>query len=164
MRDQDLAYPNITLSYLIQTVKDRIDQTQCRHVFMSKIAQHDKLMFDISKATKVLSQKQQESQELENHGPEQYDELILEIRELEENIQGYLIQIELVEDELERLRTKWPSIDEEINSDMTVCMSPRKERSTKQMVSQLDGPVLRTLLWGILESYSKSEVSVFEIF
>lgn len=127
---------------LEKTVKDRVDQTQCRRAYEAKMAEHDKLMKDMSNEVKILNQRKKESQQLEHLDPEQYDELVLLIRELEENVQGYLIQIELVEDDIEKLRAKWPSV-ENVTGNRSICMSPRKEESTKQMITRLDGPVLR---------------------
>lgn len=144
---------------LEKTVKDRVDQTQCKQAYESKAAEHDKLMLAMSEEVKILNQLKKQSRELEKFDPKQHDELLLQMRELEENVQGYLIQIEIVEDELEKLRSKWPSVDKDIGTNGEVCLSPRKEESTKQMISRLESPILRTLLWGILESYSKSEVS-----
>ena len=142
---------------LEKTVKDRVDQTQCRQAYEVKVAEHDKLMLAMSQEVEALNQRKKESHELEKFDPKHHDELLLHIRELEENVQGYLIQIELVEDDLEKLRAKCPSIEDIGRKKQTT--SPRKEESTKQMIAQLDSPVLRTLLWNLLESYSKSEVS-----
>jgi hypothetical protein len=127
---------------LEKTVKDRVDQTQCRRAYEAKMAEHDKLMKDMSNEVKILNQRKKESQQLEHLDPEQYDELVLLIRELEENVQGYLIQIELVKDDIDKLRAKWPSV-ENVTGNRSICMSPRKEESTKQMITRLDGPVLR---------------------
>ena len=108
---------------------------------------------------KLLNQFKAESQELENADPEVHDKLLSFIRELEESVQGLLIQIDLVEDELEKLRSKWPSVENAVQvGASTMCTSPRKQESTKQMLSQLESPMLRTLLWSLLDSYSKTEV------
>ncbi|KAL7517721.1 hypothetical protein ACHAWX_002619 [Stephanocyclus meneghinianus] len=143
---------------LEKTVKDRVDQTQCRRAYEAKIAEHEKLMMAMSKEVKLLNQRKKESSELEHLDPDHYDELVLLIRELEENVQGYLIQIELVEDDLEKLRSRWPSVENESSDNKLICTSPRKEESTKQMISRLEAPVLRTLLWSVLDSCTKSEV------
>ena len=144
---------------LEKTVKDRVDQTQCRQAYEVKVAEHNKLMLAMSQEVETLNQRKKESHELEKFDPEHHDELMLLIRELEENVQGYLIQIELVEDELEKLRAKCPSVEDTGKKKHVVCASPRKEESTKQMIATLESPILRTLLWSLLESYSKSEVS-----
>jgi hypothetical protein len=144
---------------LEKTVKDRVDQTQCRQTYKLKVAEHDRLMHVMSQEVKILNQRKKASKELE-----QYDELMSHMLELEDNVQSYLIQIELVEDELEKLRAKWPSVDEEVHDNKSICLSPRKEESTQQMLSRLDSPVLCTLLWNVLDSYSKSEVSASYLF
>jgi hypothetical protein len=128
---------------LEKTVKDRVDQTQCRRAYEVKMAEHERLMMAMSKEVKLLNQRKKESCELEHLDPEQFDELVLLIRELEENVQGYLIQIELVEDDLEKLRARWPSVEHEFSDNKLICTSPRKEESTKQMLSRLEAPVLR---------------------
>jgi hypothetical protein len=149
-----------SLKYVLEkTVRDRVDQNQCRQAYEVKVAEHEKLMLAMSQEVHLLNQRKKESQELEKFDPEQHDELMVLMRELEENVQSYLIQIDLVEDDLEKLRSKWPSVEQESRSSLS-CTSPRKEESTKHMLSRLEGPVLRTLLWNLVESYSKSEVSL----
>ncbi|KAL3798424.1 hypothetical protein HJC23_005077 [Cyclotella cryptica] len=134
----------ISLKFVLEKiVKDRVDQTQCRRAYEVKMAEHEKLMMAMSKEVKLLNQRKKESRELEHLDPDHYDELVLLIRELEENVQGYLIQIELVEDDLEKLRARWPSVEHEFSDNNSICMSPRKEESTKQMLSRLEAPVLR---------------------
>jgi hypothetical protein len=140
-------------------VRDRVDQTHCRQAYKLKVAEHDKLMLAMSQELKVLNQRKKGSKEPEKFDPQTHDELMSHILELEDSVQSYLIQIELVEDELEKLRDKWPAVDGEECDDNSLCLSPRKEETTKQMLSRLDSPVLRTLLWNVLDSYSKSEVS-----
>jgi len=143
---------------LEKTAKDRVDQTLCRREYEVKVAEHDKLMLAMSEEVKLLNQRKAESQELENADPEVHDKLLSFIRELEESVQGLLIQIDLVEDELEKLRSKWPSVENAVQvGASTMCTSPRKQESTKQMLSQLESPMLRTLLWSLLDSFSKSE-------
>lgn len=146
---------------LEKTAKDRVDQTLCRREYEVKVAEHDKLMLAMSEEVELLNKRKAESRELENADPEQHDELLSLIRELEENVQGLLIQIDLVEDELEKLRSRWPSVEKAVQVGANaMCTSPRKQESTKQMLSQLESPMLRTLIWSLLDSYSKSEVGI----
>lgn len=134
-----------SLIFVIEkTVSDRVTKSQNKDSFQSKIVDHEKLLETMSNEVKLLNKQKRESRQMK---PESSDDLQSLIQEHEGNVQDLLIQIELVENDLESMRTK------EAMSKVS-----HREDSTKKMISKLDSPVLRTLIWKLLDSYSASEV------
>jgi hypothetical protein len=111
----------------------------------------------MAKEVKLINRRKKERQTLD---PEGTAKIISEIKEHEENVQEYQLQLELVENDMEQLRAKCPSIEDIFFDDDAKNKLSRGKEPALKMIAKLDGPVLRSLLWNFLESYVGSEVRV----
>mmetsp|Transcript_19660 Transcript_19660/g.42142 ORF Transcript_19660/g.42142 Transcript_19660/m.42142 type:complete len:965 (-) Transcript_19660:100-2994(-) len=77
-----------------------------------------------------------------------------QIREREDTVQELQLHIELLENDLEQIRSKCPSIEDRVFEEDAM----DENGPALKMITKLDATVLRTLLWNLLESYTASEI------
>ena len=136
---------------LEKIVSDRVALSQSRNAYESKVVQHGRLMQAMAKEARELHQRQQEYQAAENS--EITDYIATHIRDHEDAVEQLQLQIELLENELEQLRAKHPTIEEDVFEDDVV------DDGHLKMIAKLhDGPVLRTIISNLLESYVAAEL------
>jgi DNA repair exonuclease SbcCD ATPase subunit len=138
---------------LDKTVTDRVLLTQNRLVYKSKVALRESLFHSLTTETKMLNSMKRECEAMEHSIEKNAD-----IKDREDNIQDFLIQIELVENYIEELRAKFPMIEDESVHDAFDEHEP-----ALKLLSKLNSSDLRTLLLRFLSSTYLSEVSFYHV-
>ena len=143
-----------SLKFLLEkTVADRVAFTQTKEAYTAKVIEHGELMQSLAKEAKVINTWKRE---YENTDPNTsvVQDVLLEIRDHEDTVQELQLKLELVENDLDQLRSKFPSVQDDVSDDDTRIGNG----SGLKMIAKLDGPVLRTLLWNLLDSYFNVEL------
>ena len=135
---------------LDKAVSDRVALTQNRLVYKSKVALRESLFHSMTTEAKILNYMKREREAMENG---HLNELSADIKDREENLQDFLIQMELVEKNLEELQAKFPRIEDDTDDIFD------EHEPTLKMLSKLNGSDLRNLLLRFLRSTYSSEVS-----
>jgi len=143
-----------SIKFLLEkTVSDRVTLSIYRQSYESKIVEHGKLMQSIAKEVRKLKKRKRAYQSLDQHDSEV---TLAEIKECEEAVQDLQLKLELVENDLDQLRAKCPSVeDSEEDAKENII---HENASALKLISKLEGPALRTLLWNFLESLIHSEL------
>jgi hypothetical protein len=132
---------------LDKTISDRVALTQNRLVYKSKVALRESLFHSMTTEAKILNNMKREREGMKNgHSNE-------DIKDREDNLQDFLIQMELVEKNLEELQAKFPRIEDETDDAFD------EHEPALKMLSRLNGSDLRNLLLRFLSSTYSSEVS-----
>jgi len=141
-----------SIKFLLEkTVSDKVTLSQNKDLYESKVFEHGKLMQAMAKEAKIIHTRRREYKTADSDSAEK---IAAEIREHEDSVQEFQLQIELLENDLEQLRAKCPSIEDSVFDE-----DEKDENGpAMKMMTKLDGPVLRTLLWNLLESYIASEL------
>ncbi|KAL7540949.1 hypothetical protein ACHAXR_011794 [Thalassiosira sp. AJA248-18] len=141
-----------SIKFLLEkTVSDRVTFSQCRDAYESKVVEHGQLMQALAKEAKRLRERRTDYQATDC---ENTAEITAQIRDHEETVQELQLQIELLETDLEQLRVKCPNLEDRVfDEDGTDENGP-----VLKMITKLDGPVLRTLIWNLLQSYVSAEL------
>eukprot|EP00985_Skeletonema_marinoi_P007929 scaffold3536_cov203-Skeletonema_marinoi.AAC.8 len=143
-----------SLKFLLEkTVADRVTFAQTKETYTTKVIEHGELMQLLAKEAKVINTWKRE---YNNTDPNTsvVEDVLFEIKEHEDTVQQLQFKLELVENDLDQLRSKCPSVEEDSSDEDTKVGNS----SALKMVSKLDGPVLRTLLWNLLDSYYTTEL------
>jgi hypothetical protein len=143
-----------SLKFLLEkTVADRVSFTQTKEAYTTKVIEHGELMQLLAKESKVINTWKRE---YNNTDPNTsvVEDVLFEIKEHEDTVQQLQLKLELVENDLDQLRSKFPSVEEDTSDEETRIGNG----SALKMIAKLDGPVLRTLLWNLLDSYFSSEL------
>ena len=133
---------------LDKTVSDQVQLSQNRLIYKSKAQQREDLLQSMKTEVTLLNELKRECESMEFEPPV---EMLSEVTDREDNVQDFLIQIELVENSLEELQAKYPTIEDDNE------VFDEHEPALK-MISKLNGPVLRTLMLDLLGSCYTSEV------
>eukprot|EP00986_Skeletonema_menzelii_P003739 scaffold1185_cov143-Skeletonema_menzelii.AAC.33 len=143
-----------SLKFLLEkTVADRVSFAQTKEAYTAKVIEHGELMQLLAKEAKIINTWKRE---YNNADPNTsvVEDVMSEIKEHEETVQQLQLELELVENDLDQLRSKYPSIEEDASEEDTQIGNG----SALKMIAKLDGPVLRTLLWSLLDSYYTTEL------
>lgn len=136
---------------LDKTASDCVTLSQNKDAYESKVIEHGKLMQAMAKEAKQLHELRQEYKSADH---ESVEGLATEISEREDTVQDLQLQIEFLENDMENLREKFPQIESQLFEDDTM----DENGPTLKMIAKLNGPVLRTLLWKLMESYIAAEL------
>jgi chromosome segregation ATPase len=147
-----------SLRFLLEkTVSDRVTLSQQLEAYETKVVEHGKLMQSMAKEVNFLNKRKRERQVTD---PDSAEKVLSEIKDHEENVQEYQLKLELVENDLQKMRAKCPRIEEYYFDEDPKQKLMREKVPALKMIAKIEAPVLRTLLWEFLESHVKSEVSV----
>ena len=135
---------------LDKTVSDRVALAQNRLIYKSKVALRESLFHSMTTEVKTLNVLKRECEAMEN---EPSNERLADIKDREDNVQEFLIQMELVEKNIEELQAKYPRIEDE-----TMDNTFDEHEPALRMISKLNSPDLRALLLLFLSSSYSSEV------
>lgn len=141
-----------SIKFLLEkTVLDCVTLSQNKNAYESKVIDHGKQMQIMAKEVKRMHELRQECKFADNESAEG---LMIQIGECEDSVQDLQLQIELLENDMENLRDKSPQIESHLFEDDTM----DENGPALKMIAKLDGPVLRTLLWKLMESYIAAEL------
>ncbi len=136
-----------SMKFLLEKmISDRVTNEQLKSRYEQRVEDYSKLMRELVSELKVLQNAKNETTLTRDS-----------IKDHEQIIEDIEIQIDLLSDELEELRVKLPS-DHETDLIDGVEEVPKTERSARTMISKLNAPVMRTLLWDLLAYATKIEV------
>ena len=142
-----------SIEFLLEkTVSDRVTLYQNRDAYESKVVEHGKLMQAMAKEANCMHKWKREYQAAD---PGRADEITVHISDHEENVQELQLQIELLENDLEQMQAKCPSIKDSVFGEDNV---KETNAPVTKMISKLEGPVLRTLFGNLLDSFTKVEL------
>ena len=136
-----------SIKFLLEKmISDRVTNEQLKNRYEERVQEYSKLMRELVSELKVLQNAKSETSLTSDS-----------IKDHEQIVEDIEIQIDLVSNELEELRVKLPS-----NHDADLIDGveevPKSELSAKTMISKLNAPVMRTLLWDLLAHTTKIEV------
>ena len=151
-----------SIKFLLEkTVSDRVTLSQNIQAYETKVVEHGKLMQSIAQELKRLNKRKRDYHALDS---DRTDIALGEIKECEDTVQDLQLKIELVENDLDQLREKFPLLEDGVLEDEPNNQLTTENGPALKLISKLEGPVLRTLLWNFLESYVNSEVCQTAIF
>ena len=136
-----------SIKFLLEKmVSDIVANTQLKSRYEDRVEDYSRLMRELMSELKALQKEKSSSSTINT-------ETIIEREQTVEDIE---IQIELVAADLEDLKVKLPCQDdtertEEINE------TQKSEILAQNMISKINAPVLRTLLWELLSFTTKIE-------
>ncbi len=136
---------------LEKTVSDCVTMFQNKESYESKIIEHGKLMQAMAKEAKQIHELRRD---LKSNESKSVEDLMTHIGEHEDLVQDLQLQIEFLEIDLENMREKCPQIESQLIVDDLM----GENGPTLKMITKLDGPILRTLLWKLMESYIAAEL------
>ena len=145
-----------SIKFLLEkTLADKVALSQNSYVYETKVVEHGALMHSLAKEMKALNKAKKDQRALNDT-----DNTPSDVKELEDTVQELQLKIELIENDLGQLQEKYPSIEESVFEDEENDQVFRENEPAMKIVSKLDGPVLRTLLWNFLECHYSLEVCV----
>lgn len=131
-----------SLKFLLEkSVGDRVNLLQQLGAYDRKVVEHGKLLQGMALEMKELNK---------NRGCKSD----ASIKEHEDNLHDYQLKLELIEADLERLRYKYPNIEEHYFEED----DSKQQMPALKIISKIEAPVLRTLFCIFLESHVNSEV------
>jgi kinesin family protein 4/21/27 len=146
---------------LEKMVSDRVEYQQNQVKYADRVAEYSELMRLLTKELQAIKAGKAAIVSMdENEQAKELDDL----REHEHNISDIELKLDIVGAELEDLRTKLPSEDLENreknngSSEVGSAMVSKSEEAASKMISKLEPDVVRTILWEMLDTYSKSEL------
>ena len=142
---------------LDKTVADRVGLTKDRILYKTKASLHQELKHKMAEEVRIVNDLKRKCETL-NSKPS--DDILDEILDHEDNMQDITLQLELVEQTLDELHAKHPSIENDNEEVVTGDNVFEEHEAALKMLSKLQAPVLRTLLLSFLGSCYKSEVSI----
>ena len=156
MDDKQNAFAPMTeevssIKFLLDNlVSDRVQLSQLKHRYEERVSEYSDLMRQLTEEMKNLKSVK------ENAGIESDSDSVALQAEYEQNIEEVELNLELVGADLEEIRSKLPRglVDEGHGQDF----EPKSESSALKMVSNMDAPVARTMLWEILDLVTLSQV------
>ncbi len=140
-----------SIKFLLEkTMSDKVTLSQNKHAYESKVVEHGKLMAAMAKEVKRINELRREYHSMDSDGVEG---IVAQIREHEDTVQELQLQIEFLDNDMEQLKCKCPHLEDIIFEEVMDEHGP-----ALRMIEKLEGPVLRSLLWNLMESYSAAEL------
>lgn len=147
-----------SLKFLLEKlVSDRVNIIMLKSSYETKVAEYSDLMRGMVEEMKLLKDAKLEltARSDEDDG----SDIEQAIQDSKETIEDLELRLEVVENDLERIRTKLPNID-----DTDADEEPSSfETDAMKMVANLDAPVVKSILWDLLDTVTKSEASRVEL-
>ena len=142
-----------SIKFLLEkTISDRVTLAQNKHTHESKVVERGKLMTAMAKEAKRLHEFKKEYQSM-NSSDSGSEGIVGNIRECEDRVQDLQLRIEFLDNDMEELKSKCPHMEDHLFEEVLDDNSP-----ALKLIAKLDGPVLRSLLWNLMESYSTAEL------
>ena len=139
---------------LEKILMDRVAFERDKEMYVLKAAERENLMQSMENEVKLLNKLKRERKSMD---AEPSEEILAAIKDHEYNVQEMLIQTELVDSNLEELRERHPSIDDDKENEEKNHSFEEHEPALK-MIERLNGPVLRTLFLKVLDTCYASEL------
>jgi len=150
-----------SLKFLLEKlVMDRVSISVLQTRYETKASEYSDLMRDIVDEMKLLKKAKEELKSL--HDDADSSELEEQITESSLAVEDLEFQLEVVERELDRIRSKLPHVDDP-ESDSSDERSIKFENDAMKMVGNLSSSVTKTLLWNMLDFATKSEAAKTEL-
>jgi kinesin family protein 4/21/27 len=144
-----------SLTFLIEKlIMDKVSVSIMKASYEAKTNEYSDLMRSISHEMKLLSRAKDRLRNCRDD--EDSSEIELSIRDSTEVIEDLEVRLDVLEEEMEHIRSKIPHID---SNDIDEGVS-RFESDAMKMVANLSTPVSKTLLWNLIEVASNSETNV----
>jgi hypothetical protein len=138
---------------LEKALENQVDLSRSKQVYYDKVVERDRLEQYMSSEVDLLPG---EKKVCKNFDSETLENIICEVSCSEDNFQEFLLQIELLENDLELIRKTYPSV-EDGDDDRVDAFDPHD--SALMILSKQNGPVLRTLIAKLLTSWHDSELA-----
>lgn len=140
-----------SIKFLLEkTILDKVTLSQNIHAYESKVFEHGKLMAAMAKEAKRINELRREHHSMDSDGVEG---IVAQICEHEDIVQELQLQIEFLDNDMEQLKSKFPHLEDILFEEVRDENGP-----ALKMIAKLEGPVLRSLLWNLMESYSAAEL------
>ena len=162
-----------SIKFLLEKmVSDRVVFSQNKLRYEQKVAEYSNLMKMLTVELQAIKAARQDTKLSTEESDDHDEQRIQSLRDHEHNINDLELKLDLVGAELEDLRAKLPrgeiddrniegvdpTCDEDLDGGEASGLT-RSENSATRMMSNLNAPVLRTILWDMLDAFTKSEVS-----
>eukprot|EP00562_Extubocellulus_spinifer_P002791 CAMPEP_0178486660 /NCGR_PEP_ID=MMETSP0696-20121128/8919_1 /TAXON_ID=265572 /ORGANISM="Extubocellulus spinifer, Strain CCMP396" /LENGTH=1944 /DNA_ID=CAMNT_0020114325 /DNA_START=206 /DNA_END=6040 /DNA_ORIENTATION=- len=171
---EDNAYAERTeevrsISFLLEKmVSDRVSYSQNKSSYERKVHEYSSLMRQLTTELQALKAMKKDEKPTQDHKQDAQAKLEA-LRDHEHAIGDLELKLDLIGAELEDLRAKLPRKDVEncLSDGATTDGSHPSEEPTSltksedaawRMISNLDAPIIRTILWDMLDLFSKSEL------
>ena len=129
---------------LEKMVSDRVAQADVKLRFESRVEKYGSIMRSIASEMKTLNKMKADRA---NADPDL-------MRDCEQQLEGLELELELVHSELEDLRSRLPQDDDD---------GTKAEDNETILISKLAAPIVRTLLWGMLDEITDAAVRLLFI-
>lgn len=161
-----------SIKFLLEKmVSDRVVFSQNKMRYEQKVAEYSNLMKMLTVELQAIKAARQDTKSSMEESGDLDEQGIQSLRDHEHNINDLELKLDLVGAELEDLRAKLPrgetenwnneggdhSSEEALGGGETSGLT-RSEDSASRMISNLGAPTLRTILWDMLDKFTKSEV------
>lgn len=135
-----------SLRFLLEkTVCDRVNLIQQLNAYDAKVVEHGKLLQSIASELKVLNKSRSSKSDAS-------------IKEIEDNVHDYQLKLELIESDLEEMRTKYPRLEEYYFEEDETKKQMREALPALKIISKIDVTILRTLFIQFLDIHANVEV------
>ena len=144
-----------SIKFLLEkTIKDKVNFSLNKQAYESMAIEHGEMIQAMAKEARKIRELRRQYQAADSNS---VDEIATDIRDLEETVQAFQLQIELAENDMEQMKAKFPDIEDHVFQDDDDALE-EDEGPALKMITKLEGPVLRTLLWNLLESFVATEL------
>mmetsp|Transcript_26065 Transcript_26065/g.51887 ORF Transcript_26065/g.51887 Transcript_26065/m.51887 type:complete len:1028 (-) Transcript_26065:116-3199(-) len=144
-----------SIKFLLEkTIADKVSLSQNSYVYESKVVEHGSLLQSTAREMTKLNMLKS------NNVNYSYNTAAItsEIKEHEDTVQELQLKIDLIENDLEQLRKKFPSIEEKVFGEESSDQVFSEDEPSIEIISKLQAPVLRSLLWNFLELHYTLEL------
>ncbi|KAL3784329.1 LOW QUALITY PROTEIN: hypothetical protein ACHAW5_000220 [Stephanodiscus triporus] len=135
---------------LEKTILDKVTLSQNKNAYESKVVEHGTLMAAMAKEAKRIYELKREYQSMNSDG---VDGIEAQIRECEDAVLEMQLQIEILDNDMKQLKHKCPHVEDHLFEEVMDENGP-----VLKMIAKLEGPVLRSLLWNLMDSYFAAEL------
>lgn len=148
-----------SLQFLLEKlIVDRVGIITLKSSYELKVAEYSDLMRCMMAEMKLLKDAKEELSSCNDK--DCGSDIEQAIRDSNQTVEDLELRLEVVENDLEHIRTKLPNIDEDDDAEEDPSLT--FETDAMKMVANLNGPVVKSLLWEILDVATKSEAAKAE--
>jgi len=135
-----------SIKFLLQkSVNDRVNLMQQLKAYEAKVVEHGELLQSMASEIKMMNR--------QDLGIKSDDSM----KEYEANIYEYQLKLELVENDLEQLRAKYPTVEEYYFEEDQTKKQLQETLPTLKIISKIECATLRTLLFEVFELHVNTE-------
>lgn len=148
-----------SLKFLLEKlVSDRVSYSLMKSKYETRVAEYNELMRNMVEEMSLLHQVHKSSQSHTND--DSMEDVEIKFQEHKGNVEELELKLEVIEADLETVRSRLPNIDAIESGDARSDKQLKVEDDTMKMISNLSTPVTKTLLIEVLDNLTASEVSV----